>query len=249
MKQPNLVVLPGWGMEKEAFQPLIKPLSELFHLSFIDWRDMKALNDFEERVINTIASIDGPVYLLGWSLGSLVSLELSSSFRERIKGFILFGATSRFTTGENYSVGWDPRMIERMKKQLPRNKEKTLTSFYEAMFSDAEKEAGFYHQFTKISQSKFHGDDVFSLLIGLDYLLQKDARARLDRIEAPFLMLHGREDKICPLEASSFIKENLGGKAEVRIIEGTGHIPFFTKPEECMDHIKTFIQKEYVHDR
>ncbi len=249
MKQPNLIVLPGWGMEKEAFQPLIKPLSEAFNLSFIDWRDMKALDDFEERVIDTIASIDGPVYLLGWSLGSLVSLELSSSFRERIKGFILFGATSRFTTGENYSFGWDPRMVERMKKQLQRNKEKTLTSFYEAMFSDAEKEAGFYHQFTKISQSEFHGDDVFSLLIGLDYLLQNDARARLHLIKAPLLMLHGREDKICPLEASSFIKENLGRKAKVRIIEGAGHIPFFTKPEECMEHIKTFIQKEYVHDR
>ncbi len=249
MKQPNLIVLPGWGMEKEAFQPLIKPLSEAFNLSFIDWRDMKALDDFEERVIDTIASIDGPVYLLSWSLGSLVSLELSSSFRERIKGFILFGATSRFTTGENYSFGWDPRMVERMKKQLQRNKEKTLTSFYEAMFSDAEKEAGFYHQFTKISQSEFHGDDVFSLLIGLDYLLQKDARARIHLIKAPLLMLHGREDKICPLEASSFIKENLGRKAKVRIIEGAGHIPFFTKPEECMEHIKTFIQKEYVHDR
>ncbi len=249
MKQPNLIVLPGWGMEKEAFQPLIKPLSEAFNLSFIDWRDMKALDDFEERVIDTIASIDGPVYLLSWSLGSLVSLELSSSFRERIKGFILFGATSRFTTGENYSFGWDPRMVERMKKQLQRNKEKTLTSFYEAMFSDAEKEAGFYHQFTKISQSEFHGDDVFSLLIGLDYLLQKDARARLHLIKAPLLLLHGREDKICPLEASSFIKENLGRKAKVRIIEGAGHIPFFTKPEECMEHIKTFIQKEYVHDR
>lgn len=249
MKQPNLIVLPGWGMEKEAFQPLIKPLSEAFNLSFIDWRDMKALDDFEERVIDTIASIDGPVYLLGWSLGSLVSLELSSSFQERIKGFILFGATSRFTTGENYSFGWDPRMVERMKKQLQRNKEKTLTSFYEAMFSDAEKEAGFYHQFTKISQSEFHGDDVFSLLIGLDYLLQKDARARIHLIKAPLLMLHGREDKICPLEASSFIKENLGRKAKVRIIEGAGHIPFFTKAEECMEHIKTFIQKEYVHDR
>ncbi|MCK1985393.1 MULTISPECIES: alpha/beta fold hydrolase [Peribacillus] len=249
MKQPNLVVLPGWGMEKEVFQPLIQPLSELFHLSIIDWRDMKALNDFEERVIDTITSLDGPVYLLSWSLGSLVSLELSSSYREKIKGFILFGATSRFTTGENYSFGWDPRMVERMKKQLQRNKEKTLTSFYEAMFSDAEKEAGFYHQFIKTIQREFQGDDVFSLLIGLDYLLQKDARARLNRIEAPFILLHGREDKICPFEASSFIKENLGGKAELHIIEGAGHIPFFTKPQECTEHIKTFIQKEYVHDR
>ncbi|MFJ7511171.1 alpha/beta fold hydrolase [Peribacillus simplex] len=249
MKQPNLVMLPGWGMEKDAFQPLIKPLSEVFHLSFIEWKDMKSLNDFEERVIETIASIDGPVYLLSWSLGSIVSLELSSSYREKIKGFILFGATSRFTTGENYSFGWDPRMVERMKKQLQRNKEKTLNSFYEAMFSEAEKEEGFYDRFITTTQREFHGDDVFSLLIGLDYLIQKDARAGLDRIEAPFILIHGREDKICPLEASSFIKENLGGKAEVHIIEGAGHIPFFTKPQECMEHIKTFIQKEYIHDR
>ncbi|MGG0411862.1 alpha/beta fold hydrolase [Peribacillus simplex] len=248
MKQPNLVMLPGWGMEKDAFQPLIKPLSEVCNLSFIEWRDMKALNDFEERVIDTFASIDGPVYLLSWSLGSLVSLELASSYREKIKGFILFGATSRFTTGENYSFGWDPRMVERMKKQLQRNKEKTLTSFYEAMFSETEKEKGFYHQFITTIQREFHGDDVFSLLMGLDYLLQKDARTRLDRIEAPFILLHGREDKICPLEASSFIKENLGGKAEFHIIEGAGHIPFFTKPKECVQHIKTFIQKEYIHD-
>ncbi|MCO0596234.1 alpha/beta hydrolase [Peribacillus butanolivorans] len=249
MKQPNLVMLPGWGMEKDAFQPLIKPLSEVFHLSFIEWRDMKTLNDFEERVIDTIASIDGPVFLLGWSLGSLLSLELASSYREKIKGYILFGATSRFTTGENYSFGWDPRMVERMKKQLQRNKEKTLTSFYEAMFSEAEKEEGFYHQFIATIQSEFHGDDVFSLLIGLDYLIQKDARVKLDQIETPILLIHGREDKICPLEASSFIKENLGGKAEVHIIEGAGHIPFFTKPQECVQLIKTFIQKEYIHDR
>nr|BAB39462.1 BioH-II [Kurthia sp. 538-KA26] len=248
MKQPNLVMLPGWGMEKDAFQPLIKPLSEVFHLSFIEWRDMKTLNDFEERVIDTIASIDGPVFLLGWSLGSLLSLELVSSYREKIKGFILIGATSRFTTGDNYSFGWDPRMVERMKKQLQRNKEKTLTSFYEAMFSEAEKEEGFYHQFITTIQSEFHGDDVFSLLIGLDYLLQKDVRVKLDQIETPILLIHGREDKICPLEASSFIKENLGGKAEVHIIEGAGHIPFFTKPQECVQLIKTFIQKEYIHD-
>lgn len=248
MKMPNLVMLPGWGMEKGAFQPLIQPLSEVFNLSFIEWRDMKTLNDFEERVIDTIASIDGPIYLLSWSLGSLISLELASSYREKIKGFILFGATSRFTTAENYSFGWDRLIVERMKKQLQRNKEKTLTSFYEAMFSEAEKEEGFYHQFNATIQREFHGDEVFSLSIGLDYLLKKDARVNLDRIETPFLLIHGREDKICPLGASSFIKENLGGKSEFHIMEGAGHIPFFTKPQECVQHIKTFIQKEYIHD-
>lgn len=64
MKKPNLIMLPGWGMEEGAFKPLIKPLSEAFNLSFIEWRDTKTLNDFEERVIDTIASIDGPIFYL-----------------------------------------------------------------------------------------------------------------------------------------------------------------------------------------
>lgn len=243
MKKPNLIMLPGWGMEEGAFKPLIKPLSEAFNLSFIEWRDTKTLNDFEERVIDTIASIDGPIFLLGWSLGALVSLELISSYREKIKGFILIGATSRFTTDENYSFGWNPLIVERMKKQLQRNKEKTLISFYEAMFSEAEKKEGFYHQFNATIQREFQGDDVFSLLIGLDYLLQKDVRVKLAQVKTPFLLIHGMEDKICPLEASTFIKENLGGEAEFHIMEDTGHIPFFTKPQECVQLMKTFIQK------
>ncbi|MGE7765162.1 alpha/beta fold hydrolase [Peribacillus sp. NPDC096540] len=243
MKQLNLVMLPGWGMEKGAFQPLIKPLSEVFHLSFIEWRDIKTLNDFEERVIDTVSTIDGPVFLLGWSLGSLVTLELVSSYREKIIGFILIGGTSRFTTDENYSFGWDPRIVERMKKQLQRDKKKTLTSFYEAMFSESEKEEGFYHQFTKMIQREFHGDNVSSLLIGLDYLLQKDVRVKLDQIETPYLLIHGSEDKICPIEAPSFIAENLGEKANYHIIEETSHIPFFPKSQECVQLIKAFIQK------
>lgn len=49
-----------------------------------------------------------------------------------------------------------------------------------------QKKEGFYHQFNATIQREFHGDDVFSLLIGLDYLLQKDVRVKLAQVKTPF---------------------------------------------------------------
>ncbi|WP_155837475.1 alpha/beta fold hydrolase [Aneurinibacillus terranovensis] len=142
MKQLHLVMLPGWRMEKAAFQPLIEPLSEVFQLLFVEWRGVKAPSDFKERVIKKIISVGEPVFLLGWSLGSLAALEIASTYPKSIKGLILIGGTSRFTSGEQYPFGWHPRILERMKKQMQQNKEKTLTVFYEAMFSGTGKEEG-----------------------------------------------------------------------------------------------------------
>lgn len=243
MKQSHLVMLPGWGMEREVFQPCIESLSEGFDFSCVEWQHIKAPTDFEKRVIQEITSIHTPIFLLGWSLGTLTALKVASLYPEHIKGLILFSGTSRFTSCEQYSLGWHPRIVKRMKKQLQQDKEKTLTLFYEAMFSQSEQDKGHHHKFIDLAQRKFQGDDMLSLMTGLDYLLETDYRSLLNEIKTPCLLIHGTEDSICPLAASSFISEQLGEKAHFSIMNETGHIPFFTKTEECVQLIEKFVQR------
>lgn len=243
MKQSHLVMLPGWGMEREVFQPCIESLSHIFDLSCVEWRHIKAPIEFEERVIQEVTSIDKPIFLLGWSLGTLTALQVASLYPERIKGLILFSGTSRFTSYEQYLSGWHPRIVKQMKKQLQQDKEKTLTLFYEAMFSQSEQDKGQHHKFIDLAQREFQGDDTLSLMTGLDYLLERDYRSLLNEIKPPCLLIHGTEDTITPLEASSFINEQLGEKAHFSTMSETGHIPFFTKPEECVHLIKEFYAK------
>jgi pimeloyl-[acyl-carrier protein] methyl ester esterase len=135
-----------------------------------------------------------------------------------------------------------------MKKQLQRNKEKTLTSFYNAMFTKSEKEEEFHHQFIEVVQHHYQGDSTHSLLTGLDYLLQKDVRMQLNQIQTPCLLIHGRDDQICLPESSSFIAERIGGKAQLCILEKAGHISFFTKPQQCTQLIEKFLEKELIYD-
>ncbi|MNF98661.1 Pimeloyl-[acyl-carrier protein] methyl ester esterase [compost metagenome] len=209
----------------------------------MEWRHIKAPTDFEERVIQEITSIHKPIFLIGWSLGTLTALQVASSYPERIKGLILFSGTSRFTSCEQYPSGWHPRIVKRMKNQLQQDKEKTLTLFYEAMFSQFEKDQGYHHTFIDLTKRKFQGDDTLSLMTGLDYLLERDYRSLLNEIKTPCLLIHGTEDTICPLEASSFISKQLGEKGQFSVMDKAGHIPFFTRPEECIQLIKEFMRR------
>lgn len=155
MKPSHLVMLPGWGMEQAAFQPLIDPLSKVFQLSFVEWRGVKSPNDFRERVEETIISIQEPVFLLGWSLGSLAALEFAITYPNSVKGLILIAGTSRFTSCEHYSFGWHPRIVERMKKKLQRNKEKHLLIFMIRCFRNLKRKQAFLANLQRLFNVSF----------------------------------------------------------------------------------------------
>ena len=103
------------GNGKAAFHPIIKPLSTICNVLCTDWRGVKELSDFRERAIQLLTSTQGTVYLMGWSLGSLVTLELASLYPNKIEGLILIGGTSRFTNDMHNTFGWEQRIVERMK--------------------------------------------------------------------------------------------------------------------------------------
>ncbi|WP_416825435.1 alpha/beta fold hydrolase [Ectobacillus polymachus] len=242
MEQLHLVILPGWGMEKAVFQPFITSLSGWASVTVVEWKKIHEESEFSKRALDTVDLIEGPIVLLGWSLGSLVAFEYASMHPGNVKGLIIMGGTSCFTNNQHYTGGWDPIVIQRMKRRLHKDKEGTLAAFYESMFSATEKE--FYHQFSEIVQSEWSGDDTESLLTGLDYLLHKDMSLHLDEISVPCLVIHGTDDLICPIYSALFIREKCKNQLHLSMMEETGHIPFFTKPSECVQLLSQFIQEE-----
>ncbi|MES9681316.1 biotin biosynthesis protein BioH [Bacillus sp. AFS001701] len=246
MRKPHLIMLPGWGMETSVFQTIREPLAEIVQLSFVEWRNVRNLGDFKERVKETVYKTNEPVHILGWSLGSIAALEFAAENNEYVKGLILIGATSHFTSVIDHTIGWHPRVIERMKKQLKRNKEKTLSNFYEAMFSQSEKKE--FLTFMNSVKHNFQGDDLDSLCTGLDYLVKTDVRESLSKIKANSLLIHGKEDTICPSEASSYMKEQMNKKGKRYVLHNAGHIPFFTRSSECIQLMTQFLQRTDYDD-
>lgn len=245
MNKPYLIMLPGFGMNSSVWKRISELLSKDFELIFIEWDNIDLLDGFKQKVINIIEEKQLTSFsLLGWSLGSLVAQEIVLDNLWNINNLILIGGTSSFIQHkeDGYNLGWNKRIVERMKFQLYKNPNETLFNFYDSLFSNEEKEKGYNKEFLQTIEDNIKIQSVDSLALQLDYLIQKDLRNKLVDITIPLLMIHGEEDKICPLEAILYIK-NILTHSNIEVIKSGGHIPFFTNPHDCYNSILKFIKK------
>ncbi|PFA24213.1 MULTISPECIES: alpha/beta fold hydrolase [Bacillus cereus group] len=232
MKKPELIFIPGWGMEKQVWDPLL-PYFQEYSVRHVEWRDVKEITDFAKRIEE--AAKGKEVVLIGWSLGALAALQVCD--RVRTKGMVLIGSTAKFTVDENYESGWKSPFVERMKRSLVKRKDDTLERFYKSMFTKQELKES--EQFEGIV-ARFQGDSIESLQLGLDYLIEMDMRSQLQDVKTPILLLHGEQDTICPLSAARYIQENTIGTLKVR--NGAGHALCVTDFEYCANEIIRFVE-------
>lgn len=257
MTKSFLIILPGWGMngiEDTIWKNFTNYLLQDYHLLSLDWSNVHSLNDFKKCIIKIIKQKQIFSFsLLGWSLGALVALDLASDSTFDIEHLILIGSTSSFIAHkEEYSIGWDKRILEKMKFLLFKQPKKTLYNFYNAMFSTRENQMDYHNLFLQLKADALNNYSIDSLTLGLDYLIHKDLRNKLSSITVPTLLIHGEEDTICPLKAAIYIKNRISN-CKIEILNQTGHIPFFTNPIACSKAISDFktkfIIKEGNYDR
>ncbi|MED1113048.1 alpha/beta hydrolase [Bacillus paramycoides] len=232
MKELKIIFIPGWGMEEEVWT-LVLPYFKGYSVQCVEWRNVKESSEFAGRIID--AANDENVILVGWSLGALAAIQ--SYKKIKAKGIVLIGGTAKFTITSDYTSGWNASFVERMKKNLARQKESTLQRFYENMFTKNElKENKNFEEITM----RFKGDTIQSLQLGLDYLIETDMRNELTDIKAPLLLLHGEQDVICPLSAAHSITKNTNAK--LKVVSGAGHALCMTNFEYCANEIIQFVE-------
>ncbi|MCX5716514.1 MAG: alpha/beta hydrolase [Candidatus Omnitrophica bacterium] len=74
----------------------------------------------------------------------------------------------------------------------------------------------------------------------LDELAALDLKDTLQKINIPTLIVHGEKDDVCPLGAGRFLHDNIKG-SRLSVIEGAGHMPFYTRPEEFNRILEGFL--------
>jgi pimeloyl-[acyl-carrier protein] methyl ester esterase len=235
-KQKHIVFIPGWGMRGTIWSPIAERLKTSFFIDYVEWDGVETMADFKQKAVQLVEEKGLSSFIpIGWSLGSLIALELAISVPKKIERLILISGTSRFTKGDGYDAGWERRVVERMKRQLVRNRKQTLSSFFASLLCEEEQDKAIDFE------RYFHNTDEQGLLVGLDYLMTADVRFALREITAPLLLIHGEEDTICPPLASRYILEQTSGNAILKLLPKTGHVPFLTKTDECARLIQSFV--------
>jgi pimeloyl-[acyl-carrier protein] methyl ester esterase len=237
-------MLPGWGMPRDIWDPLNKMLAAELDLMELSWEDVVTVDGFREKALETVIKNQyQPLSLLGWSLGSLVALEIAADYPQKIPQVILIGGTSRFTIDKTsgYLAGWPVKVLEKMKKNLENDRNNTLLNFYRSMFPGDENGQNEAQRFLRQFDHVLFTQPLGSLLSGLDYLIEFDGRDKLSSITAPILLIHGEQDHTCPVAAAKYILSQVSGRTVLKVLPFTGHAPFFSHPEECHEYIKQFM--------
>lgn len=235
-----LIILTGWAVGKFVWKPLCELLKQDYNITFIDWEDVTSADGFEDKVKALIREKGIERFsIIGWSLGSLVAIDIAANFLPQIDRMILFSATSRFIQDEtgDYKIGWNRKIIDRMIFSLKKRSVEILDSFYKNLFTSSEVSSGYYEYFLKEMQHINKNYPVQYLYAGLEYLIMKDLRENLGSVDIPTLLIHGGDDRICPVEAGAYVNSCLK-TSEMVVLAETGHAPFFTKTNQCWEVIK-----------
>ena len=256
MAVQNIVLIHGWASDESIWQETQNYLDQRYRVYTLNLPIAKNIYSYRDAVIELIEQNDlDQVILVGWSMGTLVAIQVAHQLPHKVQGLLLVSGTSRFLADaqsgipelgsentvkyesfekenvtEAYMGGIPAALIVRMKKRLSKNCEQTITDFYKLMFSNQEQAQGLAGEIIAKDLSRRRTCDLIEAQAGLDFLAEADVRAVLKGITCPTLLLHGEQDEICSIGGAEFIQRQIPC-AQLIIYPGVGHIPFLTNFE------------------
>jgi pimeloyl-[acyl-carrier protein] methyl ester esterase len=167
--------------------------------------------------------------LCGWSLGSLLALEIARYAPQQIKGLILVGSTPSFTQRTGWRHAQPPALLDTFTDALRQNAEATLQRFIAVLNQGDAQARTLSRQMTRLLMTSALPDPA-SLFAGLDWLREFDLRASIPSIATPALLIHGEHDPLMPLAAAQWLESQLP-EARLELFAGSAHAPFLADPE------------------
>ncbi|HZD58954.1 MAG TPA: alpha/beta fold hydrolase [Anaerolineae bacterium] len=237
MKAKEIIFIHGWLGDSTVWRGTISATSRIGNIHLIDLPPMINMSTYRDAVLRLIEEERmNKAYLIGWSLGALVALQVVQSAPEKVGGLVLVGGTGKFINSDTYSLGQPTHAVASMKQRFAQDPERTREEFFKQMFSREEIAAGLDRKVASEIFAGMRGWDVREAIAGLDYLLECDMLASLSLISQPTLLVHGNRDRICPLKGAEYLCERISD-SQLLIIQNAGHIPFLTNPSSFNTHL------------
>ncbi|NQT06875.1 MAG: alpha/beta hydrolase [Candidatus Omnitrophica bacterium] len=206
-KKETAVLIPGWATDYRIFDNLNLDFNYLLPVEFnpINFKDK----------LHTYLKDNGitDIWFCGYSLGGFIASGFAEEHPDIVKGLVLMSIRERYESDE----------IEGVRRALKKNKDAYLYKFYSQCLPDDIARKFFKKTLLKDYLKKF---ELKFLLDTLEFLkncrICPEALKGVKRIK----IIHGREDRIAPLQEVLKIKNDLED-AELTLIDGAGHMVFF----------------------
>lgn len=228
--------LTGWSVSEEMWRPYRERFPRAEHQT-VSFNECGQMSEIVSTALAALEKFTHPTIVVGWSMGAMVALELAQLAPTQVKMVVAISATGRFVKQERQGVGWDERVLQRMKKQLQLSAEQVLTNFDERMFSESEQARGCVEEWKRVFRQEI--PPIASLQAGLDYLQHFSLEGGVPRQK--IYLLSGVEDTICSVAGAKQLANQLPD-AQLTIWEGVGHVVWWTEAERFQQWLEEVVR-------
>jgi pimeloyl-[acyl-carrier protein] methyl ester esterase len=232
MNNEPLILLHGWGMNAQVFEPLLELLDaaqQVISPGLPGYSDSPWPGNlpFELQLEAMAQELPGG-RLLGWSLGGLYAIELALRYPQQFSEVILVACNPCFTRRPGWQCALDAGILDTFADELKQDWRRTMRRFL-ALQMQGEDEA---RQLVRsVWQQMIGADepDIAVLNFGLELLKNWDARPSLGQLTQPVNLILGERDRLVPIALQQQIADVASG-IQVESVAGAAHAPFLSNP-------------------
>ena len=187
------------------------------------------------------AALPGPVHLLGWSLGSVVAIQMAVRHPHRVHSLSLCAGFAKFRYSEDYPVGVKRSGLDGMLAPFSQNYAASIRQFLELQLLHHPDR---HTLIDDILPDWLHYGTPDGLAAAWQAVENCDVRSLLPEIRQPVLLLYGGKDALTPLRMGEYLAAQLP-QAQLTVFPQAAHTPFLSHETEFVQALLNFTGHRY----
>ena len=253
---PPLVFAHGFGCDQHMWRH-VAPAFEATHrvvlFDFVgaggssapyDAEKYATLDGYAADVLEIVRGLDlRNVVFVGHSVSAMIGALAQVEAPDLFERLVMVGPSPRYIDDDPYVGGFDEPAIHGLLDALRSNYLGWSASMAPLIVGNADRpELGqeLAESFCRMDPAVAEGFATATFL--------SDHRDVLPRISVPTLVLQCRDDVIAPVAVGEYVAARIP-RAELVVLDATGHCPNLSAPEETIDAITNFLQLEPAAER
>ena len=243
--QQELVLLHGWGSNREIWRSLLVSLRPWANITLMDLPGCApgCASQVEPGLDETLAAIlacsPAQAVYVGWSLGGQLAVELAGRHADRVSAVVAVCSTPKFIAEDDWP-GMAASTFADFRAGVVANPAVALRRFDSLQVAGATRPRFLLRELPRQDREQASQQ----LLAGLQWLETLDQRGCLSALVQPQLHLLGELDSLLP---AASVKPLLNGllmgkpRAQVQLLPGVSHVAPLDSGEEVATAIKAFL--------
>ncbi|KAA8528460.1 hypothetical protein F0562_035815 [Nyssa sinensis] len=233
-----LVLAHGFGTDQSAWQRILPYFLPYYRVilydlvcagsvnpDYFDFRRYTTLDAYVDDLLSILDAlgVDRCAYV-GHSVSAMIGILASIRRPELFSKLILIGASPRFLNDKDYHGGFEQGEIEKVFSAMEANYEAWVSGFAPlAVGADVPAAV------REFSRTLFNMRPDITLFVSRT-VFNSDMRGVLGLVKVPCCIVQTAKDVSVPQSVATYLKNHLGGRNTVEMLNTEGHLPHLSAP-------------------